>query len=494
MNFLDRVASVVSPSWGVNRLRSRAALELALRHFEGASTGRRTQGWKRPSSDVNVAQGGLTIQRIRDAARDLVRNNPFAESALDTIAQHTVGWGILPTIKNEKWKRWAETTACDADGQEDLVGLSKLVIRSTAESGEVLVRRRWRRPDDGFPLPFQLQVLESDFLDTSKNTTSGFGLAPGNRIVQGVEYNILGQRVAYWLFKEHPGSALATAAPSFRVPASEVRHIFRRQRPGQVRAVSWFAPVLLRFKDTDEYEDATIMKQKIAACLAVMVTDTDGSGESVGTTTSDEPEIDSLEPGMIKSLKPGQSIEVINPPTATDYEPFTRAQYRAIATGLGLTYEDLTGDYTNLPYSAARMSRLRHLAKVNDWQQRIIIGQFLDPVWAWSVEAAALVGESLPGVTDWTVPALPMIDVDKEALAFLRTVRSGADSLSGAIRALGYDPETHLAQIAADFKKIDDLGITLDSDPRKMTQAGQLQGTAAASQAAAAAPSNAASE
>jgi capsid protein len=66
---------------------------------------------------------------------------------------------------------------------------------------------------------------------------------------------------------------------------------------------------------------------------------------------------------------------------------------RAIATGLGLTYEDLTGDYTNMPFSAARMSRLRHWARVvDDWRWRLLIPQFCDPVWDWAMEAAVIMG------------------------------------------------------------------------------------------------------
>ncbi len=48
-------------------------------------------------------------------------------------------------------------------------------------------------------------------------------------------------------------------------------------------------------------------------------------------------------------------------------------------------------------------------------------------------------------------------------------------SLSEAIRERGYKPDALLRELAADFKKLDALGLTLDSDPRKMTQAGQAQ-------------------
>jgi capsid protein len=82
-------------------------------------------------------------------------------------------------------------------------------------------------------------------------------------------------------------------------PADNVLHVYHQERVGQVRAASWFAPVVLKLKDYDEYDDAQLMKQKIAACLAVLTSDVDGSAAALGTAdTSTDPQIDSLEPGI----------------------------------------------------------------------------------------------------------------------------------------------------------------------------------------------------
>jgi lambda family phage portal protein len=333
------------------------------------------------------------------------------------------------------------------------------------------------------PIPLQVQVLEPDFLDTTKDSLGG--LVGGRRIVQGVEFDAIGRRVAYWIYPEHPGSAFATPS-SVRVPAENIRHIFRTQRPGQVRGVSWFAPVLLRFKDFDDFEDATLMKQKIAACLAVITSDVDGTGPPLGSTdTTEDPQIDSLEPGAILNVPPGRTIEVVQPPSVREYSDYTKTTLRAIATGLGVTYEDLTGDYGGMPFSAARMSRLRHWSRVEDWRWRLLVPQFCGPVWAWAAETAAVFGTSL-GVAEWTAPPAPMIDPVNEGLAYQRNVRAGIMSLSEALRERGYDPETVLTEMAADNARLDDLGLILDSDPRQMTQAGQLQGKAAPAAASAA--------
>lgn len=483
-HWIDRVTAPLAPVWTLKRQRHRIALDMLQRHYEAASVGRRTQGWRRSSGDANAVIGPA-LGRLRETARDLVRNNPYAESALSTIADHAVGSGIVADTEDEAalkaWQSWAESTTCDADGRHDFYGLQKLVMRTVAESGEVLVRRRIRFTTDGYPLNLQIQVLDPDFLDTLKEAAQ---LPNGGRIVQGVEFDAIGRRVAYWLFPEHPGSLQGGTAASQRVPSESILHVFKALRPGQVRGPSWFAPVLLRSRDFDEYEDATLMKAKIAACLAVLTTDPDGMAEPLGTVdTSKTPEWDSLEPGAVMNIAQGRSVTVVQPPNSTDYDAYARTQLRAIATGLGVTYEDLTGDYAGMPYSAARMSRLRHWSRVDDWRWRILIPQLCTPVWSWAMQNALILGQvraSAMPPAEWTPEPAPMVDPVNEGLAYQRLMRIGLRSFPEAMREQGFKPAKVLAEIQKYNKLFDKMGIILDSDPRIMTQAGQLQGSAAA--------------
>ena len=80
-------------------------------------------------------------------------------------------------------KAWAESTACDADGQSNMAGLQSLIASGVVGDGEALIRRRWRRASDGLPVPMQLQLLESDYLADLTQA-----LPNGGRIVQGVEF------------------------------------------------------------------------------------------------------------------------------------------------------------------------------------------------------------------------------------------------------------------------------------------------------------------
>ena len=478
-NWLDRSIGYVAPNWALQRQRARIAGALLERHYEAAAGGRRTQGWKKSTGDANAVIGPA-IATLRAVARDLARNNPHGKRGVKVIANHVVGWGIMPKAApanpraNQVWKEWGETTACDADGRNDFYGLQKLALRTIAESGEIIIRRRFRLPEDNLPIPMQIQVFEGDYIDTART----YDLPNGGRILQGVEFDAIGRRVAYWLFAEHPGSAMPNkTAASYRVPAESVLHVYSMERPGQVRGTSWLAAAILKLKDFDEYDDAQLMKQKIAACLAVITSDVDGSGTSLGSVTNEAPLIDSLEPGMILNLPPGRNVEVVQPPRVSEFRDYAEVTLRTVAAGMDLTYEGLTGDYTNLPFSAARMSRLEHWDNVNDWRWQMLVPQMCDPVWAWAMEAALIFGRisgSAPKAR-WTAPPLPMLDPSNEGTAYQRNVRTGIMSLSEAIRERGYDPVELLDEMAADNATLDRLGLVLDSDPRKTTQQGMVQ-------------------
>src|SRR5207245_4694194 len=108
--------------------------------------------------------------------RDLVRNNPHAASAVSGLVTYIIGEGIMPrantgdTKKDKKvnalFNRWAKQA--DADGQLDFYGLQTLAVRGMIESGDGLVRRRRRKLEDKLPVPLQLQVIETDLIDSAK--------------------------------------------------------------------------------------------------------------------------------------------------------------------------------------------------------------------------------------------------------------------------------------------------------------------------------------
>lgn len=476
MNAFDRFTLAFAPRWTLERIRARAAAAHLARHYEAAQTGRRTSGWARNRADVN-AVNGAALAELRVHSRDLVRNTGWARKARRVIASHTVGYGIVPrpmgpAAKNaaQVWKEWATSPrVCDVAGRLTFYAMQRLVMRSVSTDGEILIRRYL---DKGARFPLQLQVLEADHLDTAKDLDRS---SSGGPIIQGVEFDAGGRRAAYWLFPTHPGSSRATGV-SVRVPAADVLQVFDAERPGQARGISWFGAAIVPLKDLDEYEDAELMRQKIAACFAAFVQDAEGAGTALGEEDEDDDQIEAFEPGGIFYLPPGKTVTTANPPLTTD-SAFTNRTLRKVAAALGVTFEDLTGDYSQVNFSSARMARLVHWAHVRDWQWDMMIPQLCGGVWEWFIEAANLAG-LLPEVVpaEWTPPPMPMLEPDKEGLGYSRNVRAGLMTLSEMVREQGGDPDAHWEEYAEDLKRLDELGIKLDSDVRAVSQAGLAQG------------------
>lgn len=481
--WIDRVVGIVSPRAELRRLQYRAASAALQRHYEAGSTGRRTDGWRTPGSGPTAAAAG-TLAIMRNRSRDLARNNPWARNAIEDLETETVGIGIVPKIKAKTersrkalsalWKAWADTTLCDADGHHDFAGIQALAFRTIAESGEVLIRRRIRRTADGLPLPFQLQVLEPDHLDTTRDVFR----ADGSRIVGGIEFDALGRRVAYWLFTEHPGENLSfgQGMTSNRVPASSVLHLFRVERPGQVRGIPWGASAIVRLRDFDEYEDAQLVRQKIAACFSVFIHDADSSAPAALSGLDDpndpdaakKPKIERVFPGMIERLEPGKEITFAAPPGVEGLETYSATVLRAVAAGFGTTYEAVTGDYSQVNFSSARLGWIRHARRVDSWRWRIVIPGLCNPVWAWALEFADVLGTDVRSAeVSWAPPRRDMLDPKTEVVATRNEIRSGLKSLQAAIRERGDDPDEVFAELEADRDRLDDLGLIVESDARR---------------------------
>jgi lambda family phage portal protein len=485
LTWWDRFLIGLAPEWGLRRVRARAAAQVMRNHYEAAASGRRTTGWYRSSADANAANA-TSITALRELSRDLQRNNGWARRGIQTIANNTVGWGItakavasaddLAARALALWNAWANSPRCDYDGRLPLTGMQRLVMQTVASSGEVLVVREPANSSDGLAIPLRVRILEPDYLDIMKDGVEG----ERGPIIQGIELDGRGRRVAYWLYEEHPGASrvFGNRFVSRRVLAEDVIHVFAVERPGQMRAAPWLAAAIAKLNDFDDYDDAVLMQQKIAACFGAFVHDYQGDAGYTGAEVSDDPLLETLEPGQIQYLPPGKSITFAQPPGIGDHGGFSTTTLRRIAASIGVTYEDLTGDYSQVNFSSARMARIAHWANVHAWRWDMLIPQFCDGVFRWAMQdAAALNGwREIPTAT-WSPPPMPMLEPDKEGLATSRLIRNGVMTLPQAIREQGEDPETHLAEIAAANKRLDALGIVLDCDPRRTTASGQGQPT-----------------
>lgn len=465
-NWIDRTVAYLSPAAGLRRVQMRALLDsVGQRSYAAAQTNRRTAGWQRYSTSAN-AEVATALSKVRDSSREAVRNNPHAKRAISILTAKSIGTGIRARVPEGAKAAWDEfVDNCDASRTFDLNGLQSLIARAGYESGECLVRRI--RTTQG-RVPLQLQVLESDYIDGTKNGLQDNGLMA----IAGVEINQYGAPQNYWLYEHHPGDTLASplSYKSHRVPATDVLLFGERERPGQLRCMPRLATTLMRLNEYDDWRDAVMLKKKIEACFVAFVSGDSGSGTVVGenqteTDTDDGRRTETMAPGMIKYLRDGQEVDFGNPSAAID-GGFSKEELHAIAVGAGLTYEQLTGDLSQVNYSSIRagMADFVDLVEMYRWIQ--FIPQVMRPIRDWFLDAGWTQGtlRSPSYSFIWTPPAWPYVNPVDDIKANKEEIRGGLQSLSEKIRQRGYDPVEVFKELASDRETLAKLGIKVDTD------------------------------
>lgn len=453
--------------------------------YDAAGHGRRMAGWNPSSSGPNRAIEGL--QKIRDRARDSSRNDWSGASANEKWTTNLIGIGITPRFKRITDKARKQqiidlysdfVKQSDADGVLNLYGQQTLAVRSWLDGGEAFVRRRARFIDEGLAVPVQIQVMEGDMVPLL-DADSFEGLPTGNVIKSGIEFNKRGRRVAYWVFKEHPGdnqTGYVDASKLVRVAASEMIHLFQPLRPGQLRGVSMLAPMLARLRNIENYDDATLTRQQLANLIVAFISrKLPGltGDEDINPLTGEVDETDStgtplvgLQPGLVQELEDGQEVQWSNPPEAgTNYSDYMRTQHLGTAAGVGIPYEIFSGDIKDVSDRTLRViiNDFRRHAEQRQWQ--IIIPMFCERVIAWFADAAALVGKiSLDEIdpisrAEWSPHGWAHIHPVQDPQGKKLEVDAGFRSRSSVIGQYGDDPDAVDDERAQDKEREELLGL-----------------------------------
>lgn len=457
--------------------------------YDGTGGGRRALAWM-PSNPGAVAALSLAQDELRAKSRDLVRRNAWAAAGIEAFVANAIGTGIKPQSMvqdqamreaiHSLWWDWCEQA--DAAGLTDFYGLQALATRAMLEGGEALIRLRYRRMEDGLPVALQIQVLEAEHLPATMNRD----LPGGNVIRAGIEFDRLGRRVAYHLYRSHPNDGLlapmsssAGGMDTVRVDASEVIHLFRPLRPGQIRGEPWLTRALVKLNELDQYDDAELVRKKTAAMFAGFITRLAPEDNLMGESAADANGVAmaGMEPGTLQILEPGEDIKFSAPAdVGSSYAEFMRQQFRAVAAAMGITYEMLTGDLTQVNYSSIRAGLLEFRRRCEALQHGVIVHQLCRPIWrAWMDQAVLADTLDLPGyrktqrqyqAAKWIPQGWKWVDPQKEYNAMKLAIRAGLMSRSEAISGNGHDAEDVDREIAADNARADDLGLVFDSDPR----------------------------
>jgi lambda family phage portal protein len=477
-NWLDKLLRYMAPVQAAERLRARRAMAGS---YAGASRDSRALGnWQVSHRDAD-SDLLVDLPLLRQRSRDLVRNQPLATGALQTVCTHVVGTGLRLQVRmdrgylglsdaaadawaahtEEEFALWADSLDCAVERNQTFYDVQELAFRSVLENGDCFVLMPSVRRL-GSPYDLRLQLIEAD------RVVNCDYLPDTDTLSGGVQKDRYGAALAYHILEKHPGSFLSQNRTWEIIPAfgtetgrRNVLHLYRCLRPGQSRGMPYLAPVMACFKQLGTYTEAEVMAAVVSSMLTVFVKTPEGDGGlALPKSRAGGQEGYHLGSGKVVDLAEGEEISTVSPgrPNAA-FDPFIQAVLRQIGVALELPFEVLVKHFT-ASYSAARAALLEAGHFFNA-RRSWLATHFCQAVYEeWLTHAIECGRIHAPGFLQgdarvraaytgsvWIGPAAGQIDPLKEIEAASRRVEMGVSSLAREAAALnGTDWETEFHQ------------------------------------------------
>lgn len=421
---------------------------------------------------------------LRAAARDLVRNNPHAAGAVESVADNIVGkrgMMIVPKFRlangepdrlaitevTRGWNEWGDEFS-SIDGVESWYETERLIAKSWFTDGEIFIRHR-RGWDN--PYGYAAELIDPDLLDEDFNERRE---ERGREIVMGVEIDEYGRPVAYHFWKHHPDDM--RRRERVRIPAADITHHFVRYRAGQTRGFSCFAPVLTTVEMIDGYSEAELVAARYHASKMGFIETVDAEAIALWAArmsgqnqSGKEPHNRRLKlsPGQVEHLEPGQRFTSFDPNHPNDaFDPFMKALMRGVARGMHMSYLTYTGDVSEANYSSMRAGLL---PERDHWEvlQEVTARRVHRPVYRAQLSMGMLSGayklrspvaRDYYGV-EWRGRRWKWVDPAKDLEALEGEVKLGINSRQRAAAERGLDYETVVEETADDVAYARERGV-----------------------------------
>lgn len=525
---------------GVEPARQAAIIPSAMAGaLEGAErTTRETLLWtpsmRSPDAAINP------VKPLADArANDMARNDGYVQGAVSIFRDSIVGhsyrlnlqpsWRVLQQYNRAFDERWAEeyqeaveetfnlvadSADCwlDASRRLSFTGLTRLAVASFSLTGEVLATAEWIREVDR-PFATAVQIISPDRLSNPD------GISDSPRLRRGVTRDARGRALSYWIRAAHPGDMTATAdlwtwrevraaKPWGR---KQVVHITESMAPDQTRGVAEMVSVLKHMRMTKTFQDVMLQNavvngmyaasiesdlpsEAVAAMMGTGASAAEGYTQFVQTylgglaaylSKANNLSIDGVK---IPHLYPGTKLNMKTAGTpggvGTDFEA---SLLRHIAAGLGLSYEELSHDYSKTNYSSARAA-MANTQKSMNARKKFVADRFADDSFTlWLEEQFDAGWIPLPrGVTreafylpfakeaftqaTWIGAGRGQIDELKETQAAILRINGGLSTYEDEIGSLGKDWRRIFRQRQREERMKRDMDLTFQSDATRSGQ------------------------
>ncbi len=450
-----------------NILQRREVKTHQARMYNGAKVNRLTQDWvySQLSANEEIRRG---VKLLRDRSRDLERNNDHIRRYLQMVESNVIGRGVKLKVKAKdsngtidkmasdyleaSFLKWANFA--DASGIMRWLDLQRLIVRTVARDGGCLIRLlRGGQYKDGIGL----DVLEIDYLDEN----FFLRLDNGNRVIMSVEIDDHCKPVAYWLWQGNPADAASGVGfftgQRIRVPASEIIHVYRAERPQQVRGVPWCSSAIQTLHMLEGYQEAELVAARTASCKMGFYKIPPGEDFTPDAEGSQGP-LSDASPGTFERLPTGWDFVQYDPQhPGANFDKFVKSILRSAAGGLNVAYNNFANDLDGVSYSSIRSGTLEERENwmvVQDW----FINSFCSPLYsAWLESALLTQSVKLPfaklekfRADTWTGRRWPWVDPLNDVQTREKELQLGITSKSQMVSEQGKDFAEVQAQIAAD--------------------------------------------
>lgn len=416
------------------------------------------------SADAHLSMSWIQYWRLREYARDMMRNDGIIGQAIERAADNIIGDGFQLDMQtgdkgldreiDDMFRNWAnDPLKCDARETSTFDEIAHLTLMQTDFDGDV------------FHNPLEegcLQTIEGDRCVTAKNTSK--------KVVHGVLLGDKDEPIEYWFAKPDVDNRrmmhIQLVGDTYPVKAKTsngekaVYHMFRRNRFSTTRGVPVFAPVIQTCGMLEDLNFAKLVQAQVVSCIAAFLelapdgrpgmTQFGATGQSVNSNGITE-KTQSVSPGKIIDLPPGRTLKAFSPNVPnSEYFEHTRYLMRIIGVNLGLplTLVMLDSSDTNFSGWRAEMEQARVGFKK---RQRWLINRLHRPVTRWKIRNFILNGQLKSPIVSklfrtgeifnhkWTPSGWPYIDPSKDASADTVIQKSMLDSPRGIQNRKGRD-------------------------------------------------------
>ena len=366
-------------------------------------------GWKNISCiDADKSYTVETLDAIRNRLVKLRLRSPVVAGIGDRLALLTIGHTGLRPVVNTSSSEWNElatifwrrySRSCDVRGMLTLEQIQRLAVSTRPILGGVYVHLL----TDG-----RIELIEPERVRDPQKPKDKSGYINGLKINRKT-----GEIVAYCVHSRDEYGAFSGPHDEIEIPAQEMLAVTTPTwRPDQLRELPDLASCEAMLHDLDDLNRRVVKTARVqSGIIGTMVSQvpiTAARLQSRKTVADDATRnIFEFDWGLLLKGQGGEDIRLLSSPTPSqNYAPHIKLQYTLIGAALGIPYEVLMLDMSNLTYSGAKAVLLQAKNAMKVWRTWII-ARLLQPLWRWRI-ARAIADKELPpaptdqrGISEW---------------------------------------------------------------------------------------------